>query len=118
MADMTDPDAKLNSSHTVGNGFDALTLEAWIYPTQIGPYTGWFCDHPIITRQEFHNVSDASYFLILTAKGEIYAGVNLNQPGGPVSQALTDSGLIQENTWYHVAATCPTASRCGFSLMT
>jgi hypothetical protein len=104
-ADMTDEDAKLNSNYTVGNGWDAITLEAWIYPTRIGPYTGWFCDHPIITRQEFHNVSDCSYFLFLTAKGEIYAGVNLNQPGGPVSQALTDSGLIQVNNWYHVAAT-------------
>jgi hypothetical protein len=104
-AQLTDPDAKLNSDYTVGNGFEALTLEAWIYPTQIGPYTGWFCDHPIITRQEFHNVSDCSYFLYLTAKGEIYAGVNLNDPGGPVSQALTDTGLVQVNNWYHVAAT-------------
>jgi hypothetical protein len=103
--DLTDPDAKVNSNYTVGNGWDAITLEAWIYPTQIGPYTGWFCDHPIITRQEFHNVSDCSYFLYLTAKGEIYAGVNLNEPGGPVSQALTDSGLVQVNNWYHVAAT-------------
>ncbi|MCX6639362.1 MAG: T9SS type A sorting domain-containing protein [bacterium] len=103
--DLTDPDARVNSVYTVGNGWGAITLEAWIYPTQIGPATGWFDGHPIITRQEFHNVSDCSYYLYLTALGEIYAGVNLNEPGGDYSQAITPAGSIQENTWYHVAMT-------------
>jgi len=103
--DLTDPDGKVNSNYTVGNGWNAITLEAWINPTQIGPPTGWFDGHPIITRQEFHNVSDCSYYLYLTALGEIYAGVNLNEPGGPYAQAITVAGLIQVNNWYHVAVT-------------
>jgi hypothetical protein len=106
--DLTDPDAKVNSAYTIGNGWNAITLEAWIFPTQIGPSTGWFDGHPIITRQEFHNVSDCSYYLYLTALGEIYAGVNLNEPGGAYVQAITPPGFIQENTWYHVALTWST----------
>ncbi len=101
-ADMTDADAKLSSNHLIGNGWDELTLEAYIYPTLInGPY------HPIICRCDWHNVTDPSFYFYLIADGSLYAGVYLNSPGSTYSSILTEPGIIEVNPehWYHVAMT-------------
>ncbi|NQS96835.1 MAG: T9SS type A sorting domain-containing protein [candidate division Zixibacteria bacterium] len=104
-ADLTDDDAKVNSAHLVGNGWDALTIDAWIYPTQIGPVQPTCDYHTIVARYEFHNISDASFYFMITAIGELNAGVYLNEIGTQSAGVITDPGIIETNQWYHVAMT-------------
>ena len=99
-ADLSDEDAKVNSSHLVGNGWDALTIDAFIFPTEItGP------EHPIVERYRWHNVADPSYYLTISQDESLVGGVYLNDPGSVYSSATTPPGTIETDQWYHVAMT-------------
>ncbi len=98
--DLTDPDGKVDSDYLLGNGWDALTIDAFIFPTEItGP------EHPIVERYRWHNVADPSYYLTILQNGSLVGGVYLNDPGSVYSSATTTPGTIETNQWYHVAMT-------------
>ena len=99
-ADITDPDAKINSNYLIGNGWDTLTIDAFIFPTEItGP------EHPIVERYRWHNVADPSYYLTISQDESLVGGVYLNDPGSVYSSATTPPGTIETDQWYHVAMT-------------
>jgi hypothetical protein len=104
-ADLRVNGSKVNSNHLIGNGWDEITIEAYIFPTVIGPYTGWCDGNPIVSRYEWYNVADPSYFLYLDSNARLYFGVYLNEVGGECSQAITEDGIIHVCNWYHVAMT-------------
>lgn len=54
--DLTDPDAKVSSDYTIGNGWTSLTIDAYIYATQINN------QHPIVSRTDFWNIDAVSYY--------------------------------------------------------
>ncbi len=101
-ADMTDEDARLTSDLLIGNGWDALSIDAYIYPTAINN------EHPILYRMDWHNVSDPSYYLALYAEGQLAAGVYLNNPGGEKVDVISENGVIETDEWYKVSMTWST----------
>jgi predicted outer membrane repeat protein len=98
-ADLTAGAARINSNHIVGNNWDAITIEAFIFATVINN------EHPIVYRMEWHNVADPSFYIALHSRGEVSAGVYANQPGSDNSGVVSEPGIIEAGQWYHVAMT-------------
>jgi hypothetical protein len=73
---------------------DSVSLEAWIFPTAIGP-----AHQTIIVKGNYPE----SYAMAVTPDGKLLCGVGMSYPGRGEA-ILTDSAL-QTDTWYHVACT-------------
>jgi hypothetical protein len=93
-ADLSDSDAKLTSTHVIGNGLNQLTGEAWIYATAIQSGT----HHPIISRYSYYT-ADPAYIFELMGTGVLAANVYTTTG---LASAYTAPGTIQPNQWYHV----------------
>lgn len=97
-ADLTAPNAKLSSTHIIGNGWTAITLEAWILPTQLIPST----HHPLIVRYHYYT-GDPAYIMELGGDGRL-TGFVYND-AGDLAGIETAPGLIAAGDSHHVALT-------------
>ena len=98
--DLTDPDARVASIWTVGNGWTALTIDAYIYATQINND-----EHPIVCRTDFWNIDEVSYYFHVRENGSIAGGVWMNEVGTQSAEAISAPNVIQTGQWYRVAMT-------------
>ncbi|NQU05463.1 MAG: LamG domain-containing protein [Calditrichaeota bacterium] len=98
-SDLTDGDAKLNSDHVFGTGWEAITLEAYIYPTQLSDE-----EHHghIITRYTYYNTNPA-WDIAISSTGQIIGGIYLSDNQN--TSAGSEAGVIETDQWYHVAFT-------------
>ena len=98
-SDLTDQNAKLNSNHVFGTGWDKLTLEAYIYPTQLPADDG---HAHIITRYTYYQHNPA-WDIAFVSTGRLLGSIYLSDNQSVSVQS--DVGIIQTGQWYHVALT-------------
>ena len=96
-ADMSDSDAKINSNHLIGNGWEELTIDAHIKPYSLNPN-----ESPIVERYRFY-ASNPAYYLTIMPGGQLYAGVY--QANGANTSLTTTPIITTMNIWYYVQMT-------------
>lgn len=86
---------------------DSITIEAWIYPTNI--ITAHNNRDQIVTKGIDGGNRDFEFAIYGAAAGRGYLWfgfTSIGYPGsGPFNQYWTDQALIRNNNWYHVAVT-------------
>ena len=96
--DLTAEDSGVISYRTVGTGWNALTLEAWIN-----------VDHmiegvqPIISRYEWFE--RAAFYFCIYGNGALAGGVYTTAGQDESPQVVSGEGLLQAGQWYYLALT-------------
>jgi Concanavalin A-like lectin/glucanases superfamily/Secretion system C-terminal sorting domain len=99
--DFTGPWSVAINNDEIGNGWDAITIDAHFMATVIGDDN----THPLVTRYRWHNSGDPSFLFWVMPTGSLFGKVYLNEPGGTSVWAETAPGRIVPNESYDVQMT-------------
>ncbi len=99
--DFTGPSSVAINNYEIGNGWDAITIDAHFVATVIGDDN----THPLVTRYRWHNAGDPSFLFWVMPTGSLFGQVYLNEPGTDYVWAETAPGRIVPNEPYDVRMT-------------